>query len=125
VIDIEFLKQGEKVDSQTVLLFTRNGMGHGPEALQKTLASKFLGLLMQSGELPAKILFYTDGVKLACKGSDVIGVLKDMKENGVELILCKTCLDSYGLTDTVEVGIVGGMPDIIEAMQKADKVISL
>lgn len=113
------------MDSQTVLLFTRNGLGQGPETLQKTLASKFLSLLLESGELPAKILFYTDGVKLACKGSDVIGVLTSMKDKGVELILCKTCLDTYGLTDSVEVGIIGGMPDIIQAMQKADKVISL
>jgi len=113
------------MDSRTVLLFTRDGLGQGPEALQKTLANKFLNLLLESGELPAKILFYTDGVKLACKGSDVIDVLTGMKDKGVELILCKTCLDSYGLSDSVEVGIIGGMPDIIQAMQKAEKVISL
>jgi hypothetical protein len=39
--------------------------------------------------------------------------------------LCQTCLDYYSLIDKVAVGIVGGMPDIIEAMQKAGKVISL
>lgn len=43
----------------------------------------------------------------------------------VELILCQTCLDHYNLADHVAVGIVGGMPDIIEAIQQADKVISL
>ena len=113
------------MDANTVLLFTRNGLGHGPETLQRSLAVKFLSLVFESGELPAKILFYTDGVKLACKGSDVIDVLKHMQAKGVELILCKTCLDSYGLIESVEVGIVGGMPDIIQAMQQAGKVISL
>jgi hypothetical protein len=30
-----------------------------------------------------------------------------------------------GLADQVQVGIVGGMPDIIEAQIRADKVITL
>ncbi|HMB25417.1 MAG: DsrE family protein [Chloroflexota bacterium] len=113
------------MDQQTVLLFTRNGVGQAPEDLQQSLAVKFLSLLEQSGQLPAKILFYTDGVKLACQGSQVFEQLRAMEAKGVELVLCKTCLDYFHLTDQVAVGIVGGMPDIIEAMQKAGKVISL
>jgi hypothetical protein len=113
------------MDQNTVLLFTRNGLGHGPNSLQQMLAKKFLSLIDASDTLPSKILFITAGVELACQGSDVLSVLKSMQAKGVELILCKTCLDFLGLTDSVEVGIVGGMPDIIEAMQKAGKVISL
>lgn len=111
--------------SDTIFLFTRCGMGHGPEELQKLLAVKYLSLTLESGELPAKILFYTDGVKLCCAGSPAVEALQALASKGVELILCKTCLDSYGLTGEVQVGIVGGMGDIIEAMQKAQKVVSL
>jgi hypothetical protein len=50
------------------VLFTRFGMGDGPEDLQKKLVSKFLVLLLESGDLPEKMLFYTDGVRLACEG---------------------------------------------------------
>ncbi len=113
------------MDSQTVLLFTRNGLGDASADLQGKLAQKFLTLILESGLLPAKILFYTDGVKLACTGSPVIDPLKQMEARGVELVLCKTCLDYFGLGARVEVGIVGGIPDIIEAMGKAGKVISL
>ena len=113
------------MDNHTVLLFTRNGLGQAPEDLQQGLAVKFLGLLVQSGQLPAKILFYTDGVKLACQGSAVVELLQTIEAQGVELVLCKTCLDYFHLTDQVAVGIVGGMPDIIEAMQKAGKVVCL
>ena len=113
------------MENNTVLVFTRNGLGHAPEELQTKLAAKFLTLTYGSRILPAKILFYTDGVKLACQGSPVIDVLKDMERKGVELVLCSTCLDYFGLTDKVEVGVIGSMPDIIEAMQKAGKVISL
>ena len=111
--------------TDTVYLFTRFGMGEGPAPLQQSLATKFLGLILESGEYPAKILFYTDGVRLACKGSPLVENLKKLAGAGTELILCKTCLDYFNLADQVETGIVGGMPDIIEAMQRASKVISL
>ena len=113
------------MDNTTILIFTRNGLGDAPAELQQKLAAKFLQLNLDANTLPAKILFYTDGVKLACEGSPVIDELKAMKERGVELILCSTCLDYFGLRDKVQVGIVGGMPDIIEALSAAGKVISL
>jgi len=113
------------MDKNTVLVFVANGMGSAPQELQDLLTNKFLGLLLDSNVLPAKILFYTDGVKLACQGSPVLESLIKIQEHRVELILCSTCLDYFGLTDQVAVGIVGGMTDIIEVMQKAEKVISL
>lgn len=113
------------MDKDTVLVFTRYGMGDAPADLQQRLAGKFLSLLNDAGALPAKILLYTEGVKLACEGSPVLEQLRTLQAQGVELVLCQTCLDTYGLTDRVAVGIVGGMADIIAAMQMADKVISL
>jgi sulfur relay (sulfurtransferase) complex TusBCD TusD component (DsrE family) len=110
---------------RNVYLFTRAGLGQGPEELQKLLAEKFLGLLAENEPLPYQILFYTDGVKLACQGSPILEQLKALEAKGVELVLCKTCLDYFQLSGQVAVGIVGGMPDIIEAMSKATKVISL
>lgn len=89
------------------------------------LAVKFLSLIDDAGTLPAKILFYTDGVKLACEGSPALEQLKALEAKGVELLLCSTCLDYFGLREYVKVGVVGGMPDIIEAMQRATKVIGL
>jgi sulfur relay (sulfurtransferase) complex TusBCD TusD component (DsrE family) len=113
------------MNQNTVILFTRNGMGEGPADLQLTLAEKFLSINLEHGLLPAKILFYTDGVKLACRGSNVIDLLKQYEAMGVELILCSTCLERYKLSSEVEAGIVGGMGDIIDTLSKAPKVISL
>ena len=113
------------MDNSTVLVFTRYGMGDAPAELQQLLAGKFLALLNDAALCPSQILFYTDGVRLACEGSPVLEQLRAMQARGVELILCSTCLDYLGLRDKVAVGIVGGMPDIIEATQKAEKVISL
>jgi sulfur relay (sulfurtransferase) complex TusBCD TusD component (DsrE family) len=111
--------------SDTVLLFTRYGLGHAPEDLQKALVIKYLSLTLDSESYPAKILFYTDGVRLACQGSPVLEQLHALKAQGVELVLCQTCLNYFGLVDQVAVGVVGGMGDILEALEKASKVISL
>ena len=110
---------------KTVLLFTRNGLGDAPEGLQQTLAVKYLSLLAQEDEKPGQILFYTEGVKLVCEGTPVLGWLRNLEEAGLELIVCSTCLEYFGLTEQVRVGKVGGMFGILAAMQQADKVISL
>ncbi len=113
------------MDKETVLVFTRYGLGEAPEELRLKLAVKFLTLLKEGNRLPGKMLFYTEGVKLACEGSPVIELLQGIEAEGVELVLCSTCLDYFGLADKVRVGIAGGMPDIIEGMRLGGKVISV
>jgi len=109
----------------TVVLFTNFGLGQAPAELQQKLAGIFLSLLGGSDALPGKLLFYTDGVKLVCEGSSVLEQLRVLEAKGVELIVCSTCLNYFGLTDKVQVGIAGGMPDIIEALARAEKVVSI
>ena|ERR1700690_588698 len=110
----------------SVILVTRYGMGHSQlEDLPLKLIEKYFNLLLQGNEFPKAICFYTDGVKLTVTGSSVLNQLKELESKGVRLIICSTCLDAMNLTKNVQVGIVGGMPDIIEAQAKADKVISI
>jgi hypothetical protein len=109
-----------------VLVFKSDGMGlTADQALRQGLASKFLTLIQDANPLPAAICFYTDGVRLACAGSPVLTELRALEARGVHLVLCKTCLDKFGLAEQVEVGVVGGMPDIITAMWSADSVIEI
>jgi len=109
-----------------VIVFKSNGMGTtANQELRESLASKFLTLIAEAGTFPSAICFYTDGVKLACTGSPLLTELRQLESRGVRLVLCKTCLDTFGLTGQVEVGIVGGMTDIITAMWLADTVIDL
>jgi hypothetical protein len=112
-------------DSETVLLVTRNGMGDGEPELQKKLISTYFKLLDENNILPAAICFYTNGVNLVVPDSPVIDSLKSLEAKGVRLILCSTCLGYYNLMEKVQVGIMGGMTDIIEAQRLAGKVISI
>jgi sulfur relay (sulfurtransferase) complex TusBCD TusD component (DsrE family) len=109
----------------TVLLITRRGMGHGEPDLQIRLLRTYLNLLIEDGQLPEAIALYTEGVHLALADSPVLDLLQNLQARGVHLILCKTCLDHYGVAAAVRVGIVGGMGDIVAAQYRAARVISL
>lgn len=111
---------------KTVFLFTNYGMGRTSDAdLKVTLAFKLLTLIAGEDPLPSQICFYTDGVKLCLTDSPVLAELNALVKKGVELILCSTCLDAFGLRDQIAVGIIGGMGDIVAAMSRADSVITL
>ncbi len=111
--------------SDAVVLITREGMGSAEPELQKKLLDTYLRLLLEGSTLPAAICFYTDGVKLVVENSPLLERLREVEQRGVRMIICATCLGYFGLTDQVRVGIVGGMPDIIEAQARASKVITL
>jgi intracellular sulfur oxidation DsrE/DsrF family protein len=111
--------------ANAVILITRDGMGSADASLQHKLLDTYLKLLLENESLPAGICFYTDGVKLVVEGSPHLERLSQIERKGVRLIICSTCLNYFGLIDKVRVGIVGGMPDILEAQIKAAKVITL
>jgi len=48
-----------------------------------------------------------------------------LEAKGVEFVICGTCLNYFALTDKVQVGTIGGMPAILEALNQAEKVISV
>ena len=115
----------EYPDRATTLLVTHNGLGSADLDLQTRLAGTYFRLINEHNLLPAAICFYTEGVKLVVAGSPILETLQALEAKGVRLIVCNTCLNHYNLADQVQVGIIGGMTDIIEAQWKADRVITL
>ena len=111
--------------TDTTLLITRRGMGEADPELQTKLIQNYFILIDEADALLAVICFYAEGVHLVVSGSPVLAALKSLEAKGVRLIICNTCLDFYDLSDQVQVGIKGGMTDIIEAQRRAAKVITL
>lgn len=92
-----------------VIVFRSNGLGDTQaQDLKEKLGTSFLSLIADAEPLPNAMCFYMDGVKPACEGSPVLGPPRTLESRGVRLILCTTCLDYFGLTDRVRVGIAGG-----------------
>ena len=114
------------INKNVVLVFKQNGMGISEHPDLPSQLSRTLLTLIDDAELkPAAICFYTDGVRLCCRGSQVLSILRRLEARKIPLILCGTCLKTFELEDQVAVGIVGGMTDILEAMWSADSVLYL
>ncbi len=109
---------------KTVLVLGHDGMGHGDGELGARILRTFLQKCRTIRDLRAIVLF-NDGVKLAVKGSPVLGELQHLFEGGVDVCPCGTCLEHYGLRDQLDVGDVSNMDEIVAQMNAADKLITL
>lgn len=113
------------VTDNTVLLISASEMGRGSAELGDILMKSFMFTLVESDKLPKTILFVNGGIYLTCADSPVLEHLISLRNRGVEILSCGTCLDYYKLKDKLAVGQVSNMYTIYEKMSAADKVISI
>jgi len=111
--------------SSTVVVINNDGIGSVDETLRHKLIGLYLKMLLENELFPGAVCFYASGVKLVVEGSPVLDILKTLEAKGVHLIICITCLQYFGLTEKVTVGVQGGMNDIVLAQWMAAKVITL
>lgn len=111
--------------SDTVLMFTRHGLGQAEPALALKLAVNYLHTLEELALKPRAIVFCAEGVKLVAAGSPCLDPLQRLQAAGAALVACRTCLDFYGLTDQVVAGEIGNMAQIVELQAAAARVISV
>jgi selenium metabolism protein YedF len=102
---------------------TSEFMGNGDDILGKKLIRSFFVALSVMDELPSVIVFYNSGVKLASKGSEVTDLLTEIEGKGVEVILCGTCVDHFGLGSDIAFGKIGDMYQILQKLAEAGNVI--
>lgn len=98
-------------------------MGSGDDELGAVLMKGFVFALTQLDELPATVLMYNGGVKLACAGSSSLDDLRALAEAGVEVMSCGTCLNHYGLAEQLEVGEATNMYVIVDKQANARGII--
>ena len=103
----------------------RDVIGDGDRELGTSLMRMFFYTLSQGEDRPGAVLFMNAGVKLPTLDEQIPEHLKALAADGVEILVCGTCLNFYGLTEQLQVGTVSNMYDIVTRMQKAGKVVSL
>ena len=103
----------------------RDIIGDGDRELGTNLMRMFFYTLSQGEDKPGAVLFMNAGVKLPTLDEQIVEHLKALEAAGVEIQVCGTCLNFYGLTDQLKAGTVSNMYDIVSRMQRAAKVLSL
>ena len=106
-----------------VVAITSECMGTGDDVLGRKLMGSFVYSLTQLDELPATVLLYNGGAHLSCEGSPALEDLRGLAASGVEVLTCGTCLDHYGIADTLGVGEVTNMYVIAQRLTGASLVV--
>jgi len=108
-----------------VVLIATDQMGRGDDLLGGKLLFNFISTLKELGTELCRLIFLNGGVKLAVEGSESLPVLHELEHEGVQIMVCGTCLNHFGLLEKKQVGETTNMLDIVTALQVADKVISV
>lgn len=98
-------------------------MGDGDPDLGELLMRSCLNSLIELDTLPSTIILYNSGVRLAVDDSDSSIALQALESAGVELLICGTCIDFYGLKGQINIGIVSNMYKINSVISSASHVL--
>lgn len=107
-----------------VIVISENKMGRGSDELGTVLMKAFLHTVAGQVKKPDVIIFYNTGVKLTVQGSDVLDDLKQLESEGVQILVCGTCLNYFEIKDKLDAGIVSNMYDIVETMSSAGRLLT-
>lgn len=110
-------------ENNRVIVIGSESMGRGSEKLGKVLIRAFLGVLKELDSKPETIVFINHGVKLVVQGSHVLNEVQELQDDGIEILVCGTCLDFLGIKDQLQAGVVSNMYDIATAMLKAGNAV--
>lgn len=118
----ELATEKRVIEGPLVYLFDSDFIGSNRE-LGKILVNGFLNAIASLPRRESKIIFISNGVKLATQSSYVLDTLSKLKESGFEMLICGTCLDFFKIRDKVQIGIISNALEIMEAMTNASKVL--
>ncbi len=109
-----------------VLFIASDILGRGDNRqLGSLLMQSFLHTVGGLRSSPQTIIFINNGVKLMANDSLVLGELRQLESQGVEILACGTCLSRLQLIDKVAVGQVSNMYTIADTLLRAEKIVSL
>ena len=108
--------------SGDVVVISSKTMGSNEE-LGVVLMKSFIFALTKQDQLPKEMIFYNEGIFLTTNEGDILNDLKYLESQGVDIVSCGTCLDFFNRKELLQVGTVTNMYDIVERMEKAEKII--
>jgi selenium metabolism protein YedF len=107
-----------------VIAFAEDKMGRGNDELGTVLIKAFMHTVAGQARKPDVMIFYNTGAKLTVQGSDVLDDLKKLEGEGVQILVCGTCLNYFEIKDKLAVGIISNMYDIVETMSGAGRLLT-
>jgi selenium metabolism protein YedF len=117
-------KKNEELEDKCIFI-SSDKMGQGNDELGDVLIKGFIYTLTEVKPYPKHIVLVNSAVNLTAKNKATIENFKILEECGVEILSCGTCLDYYGLKESLEVGCVTNMYNIVDIMKNTSQTISI
>lgn len=112
-------------EKNLIIMITSDKFGTGDDKLGSALMKSYLYALTENEIKPVKMFFINSGVKLTSEGTEVLESLNTLKNSGVDIYSCGTCLDFYGLKEKLLIGEVTNMYSIVESTNSAANTIKI
>jgi selenium metabolism protein YedF len=109
----------------TIIFIGSDQMGSGDAKLGQILMKNFIFTLIESDTTPDAIYFVNSGVKLTIGGSDVVEPLEELANRGVDIASCGLCLEFFDAKDSLAVGRISNMLELVNALEGAGNIIRL
>ena len=100
-------------------------MGSGDPELGQILMKNFIFTLTEADNVPDAIYLVNSGVRLTIKGSEVLEPLEELADSGVDIASCGLCLEFFDAKDSLAVGRVSNMLELVNALEEAGNIIRL
>ncbi|MHB1355914.1 MAG: sulfurtransferase-like selenium metabolism protein YedF [Anaerolineae bacterium] len=111
--------------ARSVVVVSGEEMGRGNAELGVILMRSFFYALTEVEIKPRSILFLNTGVRLTVADSPVLEALQKLVSQGVEILICGTCLGYFNLKEQVAVGQVSNMYTIAEKLLAAGHTVTI
>ncbi len=115
-------KPHQKLKKELLLIVGTDAIGKD-EALGRMLIKGIFETMKVTRELPHTIFFLNTAVKLTTVDEEMIPLMRQFSDMGVEIFTCGTCLKYFDLEKNLKVGYRGTTNHIVEGMKDFEKTV--
>ena len=127
------LSPGEKLQSHAtapatgprIIFIGSDQIGSGDPKLGQVLMKNFIFTLTEADVVPDAIYCVNSGVRLTIGGSEVLEPLEELASRGVDIASCGLCLEYFDAKDSLAVGRISNMLELVNALEGAGSIIRL
>ncbi len=115
---VAFREQVKGEAPEKIFLVVSSDVLGKEEDLGRILIRSFFESMRATGEYPHTMFFLNAGVRLTTVNDEIVPILRELEQKGVEMLSCLTCLKYYGLESQLKVGSPGSMVQPVGAITK-------
>jgi selenium metabolism protein YedF len=108
-----------------IIFIGSDQMGSGDPELGRILTKNFIFTLTEADLVPDAIYLVNSGVRLTISGSGVLEPLEELANRGVDIASCGLCLEFFDAKDSLAVGRISNMLELVNALEGAGNIIRL